>query len=95
VISTGIEVDSESFPLARAMRCRFCGHGHPWEVVEEAPEVSERVSKEAEVFLRRSVQNDTSAAKATDPVVRELYWHVACYWFRRAVDEEAKDSRGE
>jgi len=90
VISTGIELDASACFMARAMHCRFCGHGHPWEVVEEAPQFCERVSEDAEVFLRRSIQSDVAGAKAADPVVRELYWRMAGRWFRRAIEAEVR-----
>jgi len=93
VITTGIEITRdlfESLPTARTMRCRFCGQDHPWEAVEQAPDVRALMSLRAEDFLGRSLQSDVHAATAADPGIRELYERMASQWFRLAIESEDK-----
>jgi len=93
VITTGIEITRELFeslPTARTMRCKFCGQDHPWEVVQQAPDVRALMSLRAEDLLGRAVQSDAHAATATDPGIRELYERMAGQWFRLAIESEEK-----
>jgi hypothetical protein len=93
VIATGVQVHPDTFAsLAsrRAMRCRFCGGEHPWDIVDRTPEVAAILSVRAEDFLGRSVQSDAYAAQAKDPAIRALYERMARQWFVLAVEQETR-----
>jgi len=93
VIATGIEMNRNTFAglaRSRAMRCKFCGDEHAWEVIERTPKLATLLSRRAEDFLGRAAQSDAYAAQATDPAIRKSYERMASQWFRLAVEQEAK-----
>ena len=93
VITTGVHVDPEVFGRLnseRAIRCRFCGNDHAWEIIDQIPEVAALMSTRAEDFLGRAVEDEAFAATATHPAIRELYLRTALRWFNLAIEYEAR-----
>lgn len=94
LITTGIEVDPLAFSkihVARTIRCRFCGQDHAWEIVDHlTEEMAAFMSVRAENYLGRSVQDETLAALANDPLTRDLYERMAEQWWRLSVEAEER-----